>query len=141
MTGGRWSSPRRCRRRRCLLFHLESPASDIAVITINDPKKGANILSRPALAEFDELLTTLEKRTDLAGLIIRSTKPGNFIAGADLREFVADIDAPPNRSSRSRAAGSSSSRGSRKRRSSPSRRSKASASAAGRSSPSGAIAA
>ena len=46
-----------------LLFHLESPASDIAVITINDPKKGANILSRPALAEFDELLTTLEKRT------------------------------------------------------------------------------
>jgi 3-hydroxyacyl-CoA dehydrogenase/enoyl-CoA hydratase/3-hydroxybutyryl-CoA epimerase/3-hydroxyacyl-CoA dehydrogenase/enoyl-CoA hydratase/3-hydroxybutyryl-CoA epimerase/enoyl-CoA isomerase len=78
-----------------LLFHLESPASDIAVITINDPNKGANILSRPALAELDELLTRLEKRTDLAGLIIRSTKPGNFIAGADLREFVADIDAPP----------------------------------------------
>ncbi|QDT70877.1 3-hydroxyacyl-CoA dehydrogenase NAD-binding domain-containing protein [Lacipirellula limnantheis] len=77
-----------------LLFHLESPASDIAVITINDPKKGANILSRPALAELDGLLTSLEKRTDLAGLIIRSTKPGNYIAGADLREFVADIDAP-----------------------------------------------
>ncbi len=51
-----------------LLFHLESPASDIAVISINDPKKGANILSRPALAELDALLTSLEKRTDLAGL-------------------------------------------------------------------------
>ena len=78
-----------------ILFHLESPAPDVAVLTINDPHKGANILSRPALAEFDELLTRLEKRTDLAGLVIRSTKPGNFIAGADLREFVADIDAPP----------------------------------------------
>lgn len=78
-----------------LLFHLETPASDIAVLTINDPKKGANILSRPALAEFDDLLSLLEKRPNLAGLVIRSTKPGNFIAGADLREFVADIDASP----------------------------------------------
>src|SRR5690606_19617753 len=45
-------------------------------------------------AELDGILSTLEKRTDLAGLIFRSTKPGNFIAGADLREFAADIDAP-----------------------------------------------
>jgi 3-hydroxyacyl-CoA dehydrogenase/enoyl-CoA hydratase/carnithine racemase len=76
------------------MFHLEQAAPDIAVITINDPKKGANILSRAALAAFDELLTGLETRKDLAGLVIRSTKPGNFIAGADLREFVADLDKP-----------------------------------------------
>ena len=30
----------------------------------------------------------------LAGLVIRSGKPGSFIAGADLREFVASLDAP-----------------------------------------------
>jgi 3-hydroxyacyl-CoA dehydrogenase/enoyl-CoA hydratase/carnithine racemase len=78
-----------------LLFHLEFPADDVAVITINDPNKGANILSRPALAELDAILSQIEQRTDLAGLVIRSTKPGNFIAGADLREFVADIDASP----------------------------------------------
>jgi 3-hydroxyacyl-CoA dehydrogenase/enoyl-CoA hydratase/3-hydroxybutyryl-CoA epimerase/3-hydroxyacyl-CoA dehydrogenase/enoyl-CoA hydratase/3-hydroxybutyryl-CoA epimerase/enoyl-CoA isomerase len=76
------------------IFQLESPASDIAVLTINDPKKGANILARSALAALEEHLTSIEKRSNLAGLIIRSTKPGNFIAGADLREFVADIDAP-----------------------------------------------
>jgi 3-hydroxyacyl-CoA dehydrogenase/enoyl-CoA hydratase/carnithine racemase len=76
------------------MFQPEQAAPDIAVITINDPKKGANILSRAALAAFDELLTGLEKRNGLAGLIIRSTKPGNFIAGADLREFVADLDKP-----------------------------------------------
>jgi 3-hydroxyacyl-CoA dehydrogenase/enoyl-CoA hydratase/carnithine racemase len=76
------------------IFQLESPAADVAVLSINDPHKGANILSRAALAALGEHLDALEKRPDLAGLIIRSTKPGNFIAGADLREFVADIDAP-----------------------------------------------
>src|SRR5687767_550739 len=79
------------------IFQLEWPAPDIAVLSINDPNKGANVLSRTALADFDEHLTTLEKRPNLAGLIIRSTKPGNFIAGADLREFAKDIDAPPER--------------------------------------------
>ena len=76
------------------LFQLEMPAPDVAVLSINDPHKGANILSRAALAALGEHLDTLEKQPGLAGLIIRSTKPGNFIAGADLREFVADIDAP-----------------------------------------------
>jgi 3-hydroxyacyl-CoA dehydrogenase/enoyl-CoA hydratase/3-hydroxybutyryl-CoA epimerase/3-hydroxyacyl-CoA dehydrogenase/enoyl-CoA hydratase/3-hydroxybutyryl-CoA epimerase/enoyl-CoA isomerase len=76
------------------IFQLEQPASDIAVLSINDPHKGANVLSRTALADLDGKLATLEKRTDLVGLVIRSTKPGNFIAGADLREFVADLDRP-----------------------------------------------
>lgn len=76
------------------LFTFEQPAPDVAVLSINDPHKGVNILSRAALAEFERHLDALEKRTDLKGLIIRSTKSGNFIAGADLREFVADIDAP-----------------------------------------------
>jgi 3-hydroxyacyl-CoA dehydrogenase/enoyl-CoA hydratase/3-hydroxybutyryl-CoA epimerase/3-hydroxyacyl-CoA dehydrogenase/enoyl-CoA hydratase/3-hydroxybutyryl-CoA epimerase/enoyl-CoA isomerase len=76
------------------IFQLESPAPDVAVITINDPHKGANVLSRAALAALEEHLGALEKRSNLAGLLIRSTKPGNFIAGADLREFLADIDAP-----------------------------------------------
>jgi 3-hydroxyacyl-CoA dehydrogenase/enoyl-CoA hydratase/3-hydroxybutyryl-CoA epimerase/3-hydroxyacyl-CoA dehydrogenase/enoyl-CoA hydratase/3-hydroxybutyryl-CoA epimerase/enoyl-CoA isomerase len=77
------------------IFELEWPAPEIAVLSINDPHKGANVLSRAALADFDEHLTALEKRSNLVGLIIRSTKPGNFIAGADLREFAQDIDASP----------------------------------------------
>jgi 3-hydroxyacyl-CoA dehydrogenase/enoyl-CoA hydratase/carnithine racemase len=79
------------------IFQLESPAPDVAVLTINDPHKGANILSRAALNALEQHLAALEKRPKLAGLIFRSTKPGNFIAGADLREFVADIDAPAER--------------------------------------------
>jgi 3-hydroxyacyl-CoA dehydrogenase/enoyl-CoA hydratase/carnithine racemase len=79
------------------MFQLEMPAADVAVLSINDPHKGANVLSRAALDDFEKHLAELEKNKKLAGLIIRSTKPGNFIAGADLREFVADIDAPPER--------------------------------------------
>src|SRR5262249_44064519 len=36
-------------------------------------------------------------RSDLAGLVIRSGKPGVFIVGADIREFLANIDAPKDR--------------------------------------------
>src|SRR5204863_37388 len=38
---------------------------------------------------LNQQLDGLEKRTDLKGLIIRSGKPGQFIAGADLNELGA----------------------------------------------------
>lgn len=70
-------------------IQLSWPAPDLAVLTFDAPDKGANILSRSVLDELGRLLDQLEKRTDLAGLIVRSAKPGIFIAGADLREFAA----------------------------------------------------
>ena len=76
------------------ILSLEFPQDDLAVLTINDPKKGANVLSRSVLDDLEQHLDVLDKRDGLVGLVIRSTKPGNFIAGADLREFVADIDQP-----------------------------------------------
>src|SRR5690606_23674880 len=39
-------------------------------------------------------LKTIESRSDLAGLIITSGKPGSFIAGADIREFAASFEMP-----------------------------------------------
>ncbi len=38
--------------------------------------------------------TNSSQRKDLAGLVIRSAKPGMFIAGADLKEFATWLDAP-----------------------------------------------
>ncbi|MCA9101784.1 MAG: enoyl-CoA hydratase/isomerase family protein [Planctomycetales bacterium] len=67
---------------------------DIAVLTLDEPDKGANILSRHVLEELAAHLDDLELRSDLAGLIICSGKPGMFIAGADIREFVAAQDEP-----------------------------------------------
>lgn len=69
---------------------------DIAAITFDDPNKGANVLSRSVLNELAAHLDVLEKRADLAGVIVRSGKPGTFIAGADLREFAKDLDAAPD---------------------------------------------
>lgn len=71
---------------------LTFPQPDLAVLTLDDPSKGANILSRPVMEEFAAHLDALEKRTDLVGLVIRSNKPGIFIAGADIREFAASGD-------------------------------------------------
>ncbi len=68
------------------------PENDIAVLTFDDPDKGANILSRHVLDEFESKLDQLEARKDLAGLVIASAKPDIFIAGADIREFAAAKD-------------------------------------------------
>ena len=76
------------------ILTLSFPQPDIAVLTFDDPNKGANVLSSHVLDELAKHLDALEKRTDLAGLVIRSAKPGMFIAGADLREFAASLDIP-----------------------------------------------
>ncbi len=68
---------------------LSFPQPDIALITFDDPEKGANILSRGVMDQFAAHLDTLSKRTDLVGLVVGSAKPGVFIAGADIREFVS----------------------------------------------------
>ncbi len=69
-------------------FTLSYPEPDIALLTLDVPGKGANVLSQAVLDEFASQIEALEKRGELAGLIVRSAKPGQFIAGADLREFV-----------------------------------------------------
>ncbi len=76
------------------VIQLSFPEPDVAMLTLDDPKKGANVLSRRVLDELSAHLDVLEKRTDLAGLVIRSGKPGSFIAGADLFEFAASFDMP-----------------------------------------------
>ncbi len=68
--------------------------ADLAIITLDDPRKSANVLSRRVLDELDRILTQLADREDLVGVVIRSGKPGSFIVGADLREFAASLDAP-----------------------------------------------
>ncbi len=72
---------------------LSFPESDVAVLTLDMPGKGANILSKSVLEELGGKLDQLADRNDLQGLVIVSAKPGMFIAGADLREFAVSLDA------------------------------------------------
>ncbi|MCH7726562.1 MAG: enoyl-CoA hydratase/isomerase family protein [Planctomycetes bacterium] len=72
---------------------LSFPSPDVVLLALDMPGKGANVLSQSVLQELEAHLDELEKRDDLAGLIISSGKPGTFIAGADLREFAASLGA------------------------------------------------
>ena len=51
-------------------------------------------LAPPSCKSWRRILDQLDKRSDLAGLVIQSGKPGTFIAGADIREFVASLGTP-----------------------------------------------
>ena len=73
---------------------LSFPEADIALLTIDDPQSSANVLSRHVLDALEKHLNELDQRGGLAGLVIRSVKPGMFIAGADLKEFATWLDAP-----------------------------------------------
>lgn len=59
----------------------------IGLITFDQPNSRANTLNQAVLAEFEQVLSEIEKRSDLQGLILRSGKPGMFVAGADLKEL------------------------------------------------------
>jgi 3-hydroxyacyl-CoA dehydrogenase/enoyl-CoA hydratase/3-hydroxybutyryl-CoA epimerase len=66
----------------------EIDADGIAWLTFDKPGSSTNVLSRAALLELDTHLKALAS-TSLRGLVIRSAKSGGFIAGADVKEFVA----------------------------------------------------
>jgi 3-hydroxyacyl-CoA dehydrogenase/enoyl-CoA hydratase/3-hydroxybutyryl-CoA epimerase/3-hydroxyacyl-CoA dehydrogenase/enoyl-CoA hydratase/3-hydroxybutyryl-CoA epimerase/enoyl-CoA isomerase len=66
---------------------LEEIGNGVAVATIDQPNSRANTMGQALLAELETLAGQLAKRTDLSGFVLRSGKPGMFIAGADLREL------------------------------------------------------
>jgi enoyl-CoA hydratase len=59
----------------------------IGILTFDQPQSKVNVLSTPFWNELAAALTPLEKKS-LKGLILRSAKPGIFIAGADLKELA-----------------------------------------------------
>jgi 3-hydroxyacyl-CoA dehydrogenase/enoyl-CoA hydratase/3-hydroxybutyryl-CoA epimerase/3-hydroxyacyl-CoA dehydrogenase/enoyl-CoA hydratase/3-hydroxybutyryl-CoA epimerase/enoyl-CoA isomerase len=59
----------------------------IAIITFDQPGSRANTMGQAVLGDFERILADLKKRSGVRGLILRSGKPGMFIAGADLKEL------------------------------------------------------
>lgn len=55
------------------------------ILTFDREGSSANLFDRPALVELSEKLDALSAHPELEGLLIRSTKPAIFIAGADLK--------------------------------------------------------
>jgi 3-hydroxyacyl-CoA dehydrogenase / enoyl-CoA hydratase / 3-hydroxybutyryl-CoA epimerase / enoyl-CoA isomerase len=70
-------------------FSLAERDDGIAVLTFDLPGKKVNTLGRAVLTELGAVVHSLAGRSDLRGLLFRSGKPGQFIAGADLTELGA----------------------------------------------------
>ena len=81
-------------------YQLEFGGDGIAVLTMDVPGAKVNTFSGPVLRELAAQVSELEKRTDLRGLILRSGKPGQFIAGADLNELAALAYATPEQTTK-----------------------------------------
>ena len=60
----------------------------IAVVTFDLPGEPVNKLTTAVMREFEELMTQLRANAGARAVVFISGKPDNFIAGADIEEFV-----------------------------------------------------
>lgn len=65
------------------VFRVERQDDGTAHLVADHPSRKLNVLDLDALASLESALTTLEAAPP-RGLLVRSAKPGSFIAGADL---------------------------------------------------------
>ncbi len=66
------------------IFRVETPAAGIAHLVMDHPERKVNVLDAASLADLDLALTELAGMSGLRGVVLRSGKPGSFIAGADI---------------------------------------------------------
>jgi len=59
----------------------------VLLVTLDVPDKKVNTLSRTVRGELETLFDELASEDGLRGLLFRSGKPGQFLAGADLKEL------------------------------------------------------
>lgn len=74
-------------------FHLDIRTDGIAVLTFDLPGEKVNKLTTAVMNEFDRLLDEIAANHTIKALVIRSGKPGIFIAGADIAEIRDITDA------------------------------------------------
>ncbi|HKZ32618.1 MAG TPA: 3-hydroxyacyl-CoA dehydrogenase NAD-binding domain-containing protein [Vicinamibacteria bacterium] len=69
-------------------FACERGADGVLVMTLDVPGEKVNTLGRERIAEFEGLLDEVERDASVKAVVIRSGKPDNFIAGADIEDFT-----------------------------------------------------
>jgi 3-hydroxyacyl-CoA dehydrogenase/enoyl-CoA hydratase/3-hydroxybutyryl-CoA epimerase len=74
------------------IFRVERGETGIAHLVMDDPARKLNVIDESALADLERAIATLEQASDLRGVVVRSAKPGSFIAGADVRLIRAITD-------------------------------------------------
>ena len=69
------------------VFTLTRRDDGIALLAINDPDESQNTLKSSFGGQMEKVLGDLRNDKSVKGLIFHSTKPGSFIAGADIGMF------------------------------------------------------
>ena len=70
-----------------MMWHAGEPKDGVLWVEINWTDRPVNALSRATLAELSQLLSSVQANSAIRGVIFKSGKSGNFIAGADVTEF------------------------------------------------------
>src|SRR5262249_36453804 len=73
-------------------WKLARDSDALAWLVLDKAGASANTLSKEVLTELDDALTIIERELP-HGVVLRSAKPGGFMAGADIGEFRAMTDA------------------------------------------------
>jgi 3-hydroxyacyl-CoA dehydrogenase/enoyl-CoA hydratase/3-hydroxybutyryl-CoA epimerase len=60
----------------------------VLILSFDVPGERVNTLGREMIQEFQAILAAIEHGSDVKGVVLRSGKPDNFIAGADIKDFV-----------------------------------------------------
>ncbi len=74
-----------------LMWHYGEPVDGILHVRIDREDRPVNSFSRATLEELRDLLVHVRNHDTIRGVLFRSGKPGNFIAGADVTE-MKDVD-------------------------------------------------
>ncbi len=67
--------------------------NEIVHVVFDRPDEKVNLLTPAILEDLRELLDSIAAREDVRGLIFKSAKPGNFIAGMDVEVIASFTDA------------------------------------------------
>jgi 3-hydroxyacyl-CoA dehydrogenase / enoyl-CoA hydratase / 3-hydroxybutyryl-CoA epimerase len=73
-------------------FRIEWPRPGVAHLVMDDPSRKVNVIDENAILSLEQALAELERAATLEGVILRSAKPGSFIAGADIHAIGSMTD-------------------------------------------------
>ena len=69
------------------MWHCAETRDGVLTVNINRADKPVNALSKSVMQELRDLIASIRNDRSVRGVIFLSTKPGVFIAGADITEF------------------------------------------------------
>jgi 3-hydroxyacyl-CoA dehydrogenase/enoyl-CoA hydratase/3-hydroxybutyryl-CoA epimerase len=74
------------------VFRIEPSRDEIVHLVMDDASRKINVIDEGALADLEASLERLESGPERAGVVVRSGKPGSFVAGADVHAIAAITD-------------------------------------------------